>query len=196
MNESLAQETQDTEELGTEDFLEQLGLPQLDGEVTVEIVVEKSPEEEETVSQTETSEEEGADTIGDEESSEEEEETSEEEEADSTGDEELSEEEEDDETSEDEEEETAQRSKITVQLNTSAAPVTAANFADLVETNFYDALAFHRLVDGFVAQVGDPASRDTTILAELRELGSGQYIEPATGVARTIPLEIKVKDGE
>ncbi|MDJ0520188.1 MAG: peptidylprolyl isomerase [Trichodesmium sp. MO_231.B1] len=190
------QETQDTQELGTQEYLEQLDLPSLDGQVTVEIVVEKSPEEEETVSETETSEEEGSDTIGDEESSEEEEETSEEEEADSTGDEELSEEEEDDETSEDEEEETAERSKITVQLNTSAAPVTAANFTDLVEQNFYDALAFHRLVDGFVAQVGDPASRDTDILAELRELGSGQYIEPATGEPRTIPLEIKVKDGE
>ncbi|MGD1703858.1 peptidylprolyl isomerase [Dapis sp. BLCC M229] len=206
MNENIeipeTQETQDTQELGTQEFLEQLGLPSLDGQVTVEIVVEKSPEEEETASESETSQEEETDSIeDDEESTQEEEETvseaetSEEEGADATGDEELLEEE-DDETSEDEEEETAERSKITVQLNTSAAPVTAANFTDLVEQNFYDALAFHRLVDGFVAQVGDPASRDTDILAELRELGSGQYIEPATGEPRTIPLEIKVKDGE
>ncbi len=169
------EDTEDTEELGTEEYLEQLGLPELDGQVTVEIVVEKSPEEEEeTVSEAETSEAEGAD---------------------STDNEELSDDG-DDETSEDEEEETAERSKITVQLNTSAAPVTTANFTDLVEQNFYDALAFHRLVDGFVAQVGDPASRDTTILEELRELGSGQYIDPATNAPRTIPLEIKSADGE
>ncbi len=206
------EDTEDTEELGTEEYLEQLGLPELDGQVTVEIVVEKSPEEEEeTVSEAETSEAEGADSTdneelsddGDDETSEEEEEeetvseteTSEAEGADSTDNEELSDDG-DDETSEDEEEETAERSKITVQLNTSAAPVTTANFTDLVEQNFYDALAFHRLVDGFVAQVGDPASRDTTILEELRELGSGQYIDPATNAPRTIPLEIKSADGE
>lgn len=158
----------------TQDYLEQLGLPELEGPITVEMVVQKASQEEaETSVEDETSEaEEGEE---------------------QTAEEELPEEEEED-TSEDNQEDTPERSKITVQLNPTAAPVTSANFVDLVEQNFYDALAFHRFVDGFVAQAGDPASRDTDIIEELRNLGSGNYIDPATNAPRQIPLEIQVAE--
>lgn len=36
------------------------------------------------------------------------------------------------------------------------APKTCENFINLVESGFYDGLTFHRIVDGFVAQGGDP----------------------------------------
>ena len=36
------------------------------------------------------------------------------------------------------------------------APKTVANFVELVESGFYDGLTFHRVVDGFMAQGGDP----------------------------------------
>ena len=90
------------------------------------------------------------------------------------------------------EEERGEREKITVTLNSAAAPVTAANFVDLVEQNFYDALAFHRFVDGFVVQGGDPQGRDPDFLIE--DLGSGKFINPATEAPREIPLEIQVAE--
>lgn len=45
---------------------------------------------------------------------------------------------------------------ITVQLDQAAAPITAANFVALAESGFYDGLTFHRIIDGFMMQGGDP----------------------------------------
>ncbi|MBQ0108285.1 MAG: peptidylprolyl isomerase [Phascolarctobacterium sp.] len=36
------------------------------------------------------------------------------------------------------------------------APLTTKNFIDLVEKGFYDGLIFHRVIDGFTIQGGDP----------------------------------------
>lgn len=36
------------------------------------------------------------------------------------------------------------------------APNTTKNFIDLVEKNFYDGIIFHRVIDGFMIQGGDP----------------------------------------
>ncbi|SDA23738.1 Cyclophilin type peptidyl-prolyl cis-trans isomerase/CLD [Ruminococcus sp. YE71] len=36
------------------------------------------------------------------------------------------------------------------------APITCQNFQKLVESGFYDGLTFHRVIDGFMAQGGDP----------------------------------------
>lgn len=164
----------------TQGYLEQLGLPELDGPITVEMVIEKAPQqdEEETSPDTETQAEDET--------------SSDEEEGVDPAAEDIPDDEE--EADEEEEEETPERRKITVQLNPTDAPVTSANFVDLVEQNFYDAIAFHRFVDGFVAQAGDPASRDTDVLEELQNLGSGTYIDPATEAPREIPLEIKLAE--
>jgi peptidylprolyl isomerase len=35
-------------------------------------------------------------------------------------------------------------------------PITAGNFEKLVEENFYDGVIFHRIIDGFMIQGGDP----------------------------------------
>lgn len=35
-------------------------------------------------------------------------------------------------------------------------PITAGNFLDLVSAEFYDGIIFHRVIDGFVVQGGDP----------------------------------------
>jgi peptidylprolyl isomerase len=36
-------------------------------------------------------------------------------------------------------------------------PITAGNFKKLVEQGFYDGVIFHRIIDGFMIQGGDPA---------------------------------------
>jgi peptidyl-prolyl cis-trans isomerase B (cyclophilin B) len=43
-----------------------------------------------------------------------------------------------------------------IKLYPEYAPQTCANFIKLVKDKFYDGLTFHRIVDGFVAQGGDP----------------------------------------
>ncbi len=45
---------------------------------------------------------------------------------------------------------------ITLELDPSAAPGTVQNFVDLAESGFYDGLTFHRIMDGFMIQGGDP----------------------------------------
>jgi len=50
---------------------------------------------------------------------------------------------------------------ITVQLDQKAAPVTCANFVELAEGGFYDGLTFHRIIEGFMMQGGDPAGNGT-----------------------------------
>lgn len=50
---------------------------------------------------------------------------------------------------------------ITVQLDQSAAPITAANFVALAESGFYDGLTFHRIMSGFMMQGGDPKGNGT-----------------------------------
>ena len=65
---------------------------------------------------------------------------------------------------------------ITLALDASAAPVTTENFVSLAQAGFYDGLTFHRVVEGFVIQGGDPNGDGTggseqTILGEFRENG-------------------------
>ena len=45
---------------------------------------------------------------------------------------------------------------ITVELDGDAAPETVKNFVSLAESGFYDGLTFHRIIDGFMIQGGDP----------------------------------------
>lgn len=45
---------------------------------------------------------------------------------------------------------------IELELDADVAPITVANFAKLVNEGFYDGLTFHRIIDGFMIQGGDP----------------------------------------
>jgi len=47
--------------------------------------------------------------------------------------------------------------KIEIRLDQKENPKTAASFAKLVKTGFFDGLSFHRVVPGFVIQGGDPS---------------------------------------
>lgn len=50
---------------------------------------------------------------------------------------------------------------FTAELYPEYAPQTVANFVALVEAGFYNGLTFHRIVDGFVVQGGDPKGDGT-----------------------------------
>ena len=45
---------------------------------------------------------------------------------------------------------------IKIELDEKAAPLTVANFTELVKEGFYDGLIFHRVIRGFMIQGGDP----------------------------------------
>ena len=45
---------------------------------------------------------------------------------------------------------------IKVELDADAAPITVDNFINLAQSGFYDGLTFHRIIDGFMMQGGDP----------------------------------------
>ena len=50
---------------------------------------------------------------------------------------------------------------IKVELNETVAPITVANFIKLAEEGFYDGLTFHRIMNGFMIQGGDPKGNGT-----------------------------------
>lgn len=45
---------------------------------------------------------------------------------------------------------------IKLELDRETAPITVANFLKLINDGFYDGLTFHRIMDGFMIQGGDP----------------------------------------
>ena len=45
---------------------------------------------------------------------------------------------------------------IELELDADMAPITVANFAKLLNDGFYNGLTFHRIMDGFMIQGGDP----------------------------------------
>ena len=51
--------------------------------------------------------------------------------------------------------------EIDVELNADEAPITVTNFVKLAQEGFYDGLTFHRIIDGFMMQGGDPLGNGT-----------------------------------
>lgn len=50
---------------------------------------------------------------------------------------------------------------ISIELDHSAAPITVENFVNLASDGFYDGLTFHRIMEGFMMQGGDPKGNGT-----------------------------------
>ena len=56
------------------------------------------------------------------------------------------------------------------------------NFAKLVSENYYDGIRFHRVIEGFMIQTGDPFSRDTALINSWGT-GGPDYTVPAEFIA-------------
>ncbi|MBN1539069.1 MAG: peptidylprolyl isomerase [Candidatus Thermoplasmatota archaeon] len=68
---------------------------------------------------------------------------------------------------------------IKIELYENMTPITTKNFIDLAQSGFYDGIKFHRCIDGFVAQTGDPNTKNMN-----------PYDDGMGGSDSTIPLEI------
>lgn len=76
---------------------------------------------------------------------------------------------------------------IVVHLRADVAPITVANFQDLVADGFYDDLTFHRVLSGFMIQGGDPKGDGTggaanTIKGEFSTNGVDNSLSHKRGV--------------
>lgn len=76
---------------------------------------------------------------------------------------------------------------IKLELDADMAPITVTNFINLVNSKFYDGLTFHRIIDGFMIQGGDPkgdgtGGSDTTIKGEFSSNGVKNTISHVRGV--------------
>ena len=65
---------------------------------------------------------------------------------------------------------------VKIELDADTAPITVTNFVKLVKNKFYDGLTFHRIMDGFMIQGGDPngdgtGGSDETIKGEFEANG-------------------------
>ncbi|MEX0917574.1 MAG: peptidylprolyl isomerase [Candidatus Paceibacterota bacterium] len=56
---------------------------------------------------------------------------------------------------------TTNKGVITLELFTDTMPITTGNFITLAESGFYDNTKFHRVIEGFMIQGGDPNSKGT-----------------------------------
>ena len=76
---------------------------------------------------------------------------------------------------------------IKVELDGDTAPITVQNFMDLANAGFYDGLTFHRIIDGFMIQGGDPegtgmGGSDKNIKGEFEMNGVKNDISHVKGV--------------
>lgn len=77
--------------------------------------------------------------------------------------------------------------EFVIELYPEHAPITAENFEKLAKSGFYDGLTFHRVIDGFMAQGGDPegtgcGGSDENIKGEFIQNGVNNTLSHTRGV--------------
>ena len=77
--------------------------------------------------------------------------------------------------------------KMVIELDEQSAPITVKNFVKLCKEDFYENLIFHRVIEGFMIQGGDPTGTGMggpgyTIKGEFRMNGVDNPIKHERGV--------------
>ena len=82
--------------------------------------------------------------------------------------------------------------RVVIKLRPDLAPKHVARIKELVRQGFYDGIVFHRVIDGFMAQTGDPKGNGTggsgtKIPAEFTPVSSpdGKHVRGAVSMARS-----------
>jgi len=69
------------------------------------------------------------------------------------------------------------KGNIVLEMMEKDAPNTVANFVKLAKSGFYDGTKFHRVIEGFMIQGGDPKSKDDALMAEWGTGGPGYQFD-------------------
>ncbi len=77
---------------------------------------------------------------------------------------------------------------VTIELKPDLAPKHVAQIRKLTREGFYDGIVFHRVIDGFMAQTGDPTGTGTGGSAEPNipaEFSQENFVRGTVGMARS-----------
>lgn len=88
--------------------------------------------------------------------------------------------------------EVEKRGTFVMELRPDQAPKLVEHFLGLVDKGFYDRILFHRRVDNFVVQAGDPKSRKTSTAWAVKNPGEsgGTKTLGEGGSGKSVPYEI------
>jgi len=67
--------------------------------------------------------------------------------------------------------------EITVELYENKTPKTVENFVKLANEGFYEDVKFHRIIEGFMNQTGDPLTKDNSLIGQWGTGGPGYQFE-------------------
>ena len=78
------------------------------------------------------------------------------------------------------------KGRVVIELRPDLAPKSVAQFKELARRGFYDGIVFHRVIDGFMAQTGDPKGDGTGGSGKnlKAEFSSAHFVRGTLGMAR------------
>jgi peptidylprolyl isomerase len=78
------------------------------------------------------------------------------------------------------------KGRVVIALRPDLAPNTVARIKELARKGFYDGIVFHRVIDGFMAQTGDPRGDGTGGSGQKlkAEFNSAHFVRGTLGMAR------------
>lgn len=88
---------------------------------------------------------------------------------------------------------TTSMGSFTLELFTDSMPITTGNFISLASKGFYNGTKFHRVIDGFMIQGGDPLTKDDTQVNRWGTGGPGytikdEFVKELSNVPGTISM--------
>lgn len=79
--------------------------------------------------------------------------------------------------------------RVTIEMRPDLAPKHVARIKELTRAKFFDGIVFHRVIEGFMAQTGDPTGTGTggsgtNLKAEFSPTSKARHIRGTTSMAR------------